>query len=88
MIDDASKTIFPKHFDEMWPGRWKNKELFTGEMIPIDYDELKNDKGFRYFLKTLRNQNYWLIEIATNNIIARFSNIEDNLDKEIEKLKK
>ena len=30
-------------------------------MKPIEFEELKNDNEFMYFLKSLRNQQYWLI---------------------------
>ena len=88
-VDDAIRTIYPKFFDEIWPARWIGNEgqLEIGNVTPNDYEELKKSKEFRFFLKSLRNQNYWLIEIATGNILGYYSDIEKELDKEIEKLK-
>ena len=55
IIEDASKTILSRHFDQMWEVRIDDMQ---GEMIPFDYQALKQDRQFMYFLKTLRNQNY------------------------------
>lgn len=88
IIDDASKTLFRKHFDEMWNSKYENGELVKGEMVPIDYESLKKDTDFRFFLKTLRNQNYWLIENTTNNINEHLANISNEIDSEINRLKK
>jgi hypothetical protein len=63
IIDNASRSIFSKHFDQMWSTRIDNPQ---GEMIPNDYERLRKDKEFMYFLKTLKNQNYWFIENVIN----------------------
>lgn len=83
IIEDASKTILSKHFDQMWEVRIDDLQ---GEMIPFDYQALKEDRQFRYFLKTLRNQNYWLIEGPTMQSDMLFSKVTDRLDREIERL--
>jgi hypothetical protein len=87
-INNALTEIYPKHFDKAWPVRWVDNTLKTTSSIPNDYTELKKDKEFRFFLKSLRNLNYWLIEVATGNINQRYRNILQDLDNEIEKLKK
>ena len=84
IIDDASKTIFSKHFNQMWSARRFNQQ---SEMISNDYERLKTDKEFRYFLRTLRNQNYWFIENTTNNLNDRYKKISEQIENEIKKLK-
>ncbi len=83
IIDDVSKTIFSRHFDQMWEVRI---DSLQGEMIPFDYNALKEDRQFRYFLKTLRNQNYWLIEGPTMQSDVLYSRVVAGVDREIEKL--
>ena len=83
IIDDASKTILNKHFDQMWEVRIDDLQ---GEMIPLDYETLKKDGQFRYFLKTLRNQNYWLIEGPTIQSEEFYSEIVEEIEREIDRL--
>ena len=68
----------------MWSGRIDNPQ---SEMIPIDYELLRKDKEFRYFLKTLKNKNYWFIENVTNNSDDLYQKIYEQIDDEIKKLK-
>lgn len=83
VIEDASKTLLSRHFDQMWEGR---ADDFIGEMIPNDYEALKKDKQFRYFLKTLKNQNYWLIEAPIIQSDSIYSQLVEEIDREINKL--
>jgi hypothetical protein len=70
----------------MWASRMIDGSWVQGEMIPNDYEALKKDREFSYFLKTLRNQNYWLtlrpLEIAER----RFNEISPKLESEIARL--
>jgi len=83
-LDNASRTIFSKHFDQMWSGRIDNPQ---SEMIPSDYELLKKDTEFMYFLKTLKNKNYWFIENVTNNSDDLYQKISEQIENEIKKLK-
>jgi hypothetical protein len=85
VIEDASKTVFSKHFDQMCSSRPEN---FQSAMIPVDYQALKKVQEFRYFLKTLKNQNYWLIENAFNTTIRQLNKLVVDLSNELETLKK
>lgn len=80
VLERASETIFIKHFEEMWNTQ--------NGMIPLDYELLKKDNEFRYFLKTLRNQNYWMIDHPIERISAKFIKISNDIDQEIIVLKK
>lgn len=46
------------------------------EMIPIDFESLKNDQEYRYFLRTLINKYNWWIEMTA---ITNANQIEDLL---------
>ena len=80
MLERASETLFQKHFDEYY-------DMQNG-MIPLDYELLKKDKEFRYFLKTLRNQNYWMMEMPIEIITDKFIKISNDIDEELIALKK
>ena len=68
-MDETSTNILSTRFDELWKGiyeDWENRnnygdnnlneEDIQGEMIPIDFEKLKEDQEFLYFLKSLRNR--------------------------------
>ena len=56
-------------------------------MIPNDYEALKKDKEFRYFLKTLKNQKYWLTEITSKSSDLILNDLKREIDKQINTLK-
>ncbi|MCA6075034.1 DUF6090 family protein [Fulvivirga sedimenti] len=84
VIEDASKAILSKHFDQMWNGR----PDVVGEMVPIDYEELKKDHQFKYFLKTLKNQNFWLIQRPLKISKESYQQLARDIELEIKKLSK
>jgi len=62
-------------FESFWDGNyetWKiknndylvsNSNVVIGEMVPLDYSQLRVDHEFIYFLKSLINKYSWLIEL-------------------------
>jgi len=61
IIEDASKSVFNTRFDAMWNHEVSGSggDLGCVEMIPNDYEGLKKDKEYNYFLRTLNNQLFW-----------------------------
>jgi hypothetical protein len=57
-------------------------------MISNNYELLKEDIEFRYFLKTLKNQNYWLIEYPAKRVLENYIKRSNEIDKEISALTK
>ncbi|PWN05493.1 DUF6090 family protein [Rhodohalobacter mucosus] len=86
ILEEASRNIFIKHFDQMWSSRIVDGIYVQGEMVPIDYEALKEDQEYNYFLKTLRNQNYWLSYRPLNAAEQRSNDILPLLDSEIARL--
>lgn len=54
-IDHASRNIFNTRFDTFW-------NLGEGIMITNDYESLKKDVEYNYFIKSLDNQIFWMVE--------------------------
>jgi hypothetical protein len=93
IIEDASKNIFNTRFNALWNGNYKGKFEMTGNiidlngrMIPNDYDKLKHDKKFLYFLRSLKNQYYWMIETNLKRINKNANALIKNIDKELNKI--
>ena len=95
IIEDASKNIYPRHFDALWEpaSREKRQEYLDYKknpddgivnlMIPRDYESLKEDYEFLYFLKSLRNQQFWLIRRQANRINTELNSILNRIDTEL-----
>lgn len=61
-IFDAKKNVYNSRFMDSWKGDYKAKDLNEiGTMIPLDYQLLKKDDEFKYFLRTQVNDIGWLI---------------------------
>lgn len=55
IIDHASRDVFSTRFDQLW-------NVNDRAMIVHDYEALKKDKEYNYFLNSLNQQIYWLVE--------------------------
>ena len=93
IIDNGSNTVYRKHFDAFWEP--VSRELYSTEespfgkdhlivvMQPTNYEHLKKDKEFMYYLKSLRNQQYWYITINVMKIQKDLTNILTLIDREL-----
>ena len=93
IIDDASKNIFNTRFNALWNGSYTKKSEKSGNiidsnlrMIPNDYAQLKHDKKFLYFLRSLKNQYYWMIETNLKKIDQKAKALIQNIDNELNKI--
>ena len=65
----------------------ENFDDLSLEMIPNNYNELKKDKVFMYFLRSLKNQFYWDIEVAQNDINDKVNDLIKSIDSELKTTK-
>ena len=92
-IEDASSTIFNTRFNALWNGNYqkyrvtKNFDDLKLEMIPNNYNELKKDEVFIYFLRSLKNQFYWDIEVIQNEINPKITDLIDSIDSQLKTTK-
>jgi len=89
IIEDASKHIFPSRFNALWNNSWNDpdKELKGGRlMIPNDYEELKKDGEYLYFLRSQKNQLYWYVRQPLKDAKKRAETLLGSLDKELRML--
>ena len=52
-------------------------------MKPNNFEELKNDKEFMYFIKSFRNQQYWFIIINAIKMKKDLNSILDLIESEL-----
>jgi len=83
-IDHAILNIFNKHFDMAW-GNAKNSPSAT-IMVPLDYENLKTDKEFKYFIKTLPNLHYYKLTVPLKDTEVLLKRLLVLIDEELEKM--
>lgn len=94
IMGNASTNILNTRFRAFWNGNYdifrktENPNDLDVEMVPNDFESLKKDDEYLYFLRSLKNQHYWFAE--RNNVLAK--NMAESLlqfvDKELVKVKK
>lgn len=88
-IEGANSTIFNTRFVALWNGNYQKYRLtkifddLEIEMVPINYNELKKDKVFMYFLRSLKNQFYWDIEVTQIDLNAKIEDLIKSIDAEL-----
>ncbi|PTL99428.1 MAG: hypothetical protein DA407_16780 [Bacteroidetes bacterium] len=95
LIHNASNTLYIKHFDAIWEPNSRNiysleenplgKDNLYIVMQPTNYEKLKNDQEFMYFLKSLRNQQYWYITVNLIKIKKDLTHLSKLIDTELSK---
>ena len=62
-------------------------EQSIGEVIPLDFDSLKRDQEYLFFLKSLKNQMKWLIDEPIMSTRVEVVKLIDQIDVELSKLR-
>lgn len=99
IIINASRNIYNTRFDQFWFDNyetWKGGNSFdagdftindiVSEMVPNDFEKLKKDNEYIYFLKSQRNQYNWLIESQCNGLLNSLSKLKKEIGTELIRL--
>lgn len=91
-MEYAGKNIFNSRFYEtenyyMELGENLEAVEFIGNMIPLDFERLKNDSEYIYFLKTTKNKHKIYLDIL-NDIKNEISKVVLNIEEELIELEK
>ena len=96
ILENASEQIYGRHFDALWePVSRKKREQYlensiknpkdlVNRMIPRDYNKLKEDHQFMYFLRSLRNQQFWLVRRNAKRIEQDLTSMLKLIDQELQ----
>jgi hypothetical protein len=85
---DASQNIFNTRFKDYWGGDYKDLSISKGEMIPLDFEQLRTDQEYLYFIRTQKNHLGWLIFKPLEETREKIFQLAEDLNKEIERLEK
>lgn len=87
IIEDASKDIYPTRFNALWNDSWNDpdKAVQGGRlMIPNDYEALKKDKEYLYFLRSQKNQLYWYVRNPLKQAKVHSESLLSSIEKELD----
>ncbi len=85
---DASQNIFNTRFKDFWRGDYKDLTYSQGEMIPLDFENLRTDQEYLYFIRTQKNQLGWMINKPIEETKSKILALLKDLNKEIERMEK
>jgi hypothetical protein len=85
LIMNAGLNIYKTRFDEFWRGTEKGTDI-SGVMHPTDYNSLKNDKEYIFFLKTQLNLMGWFIEKSLREGTINGIILKDLIENELEQI--
>ena len=88
----AEKYIFNSRFEEavnygLVLGENLEPVDFGGNMIPVDFERLKNDDEYKYFLKTVKNKNKIYLD-TLYDAKSKLSQLILNIQEELNQLEK
>ncbi len=80
-------------YTEIFPSRFKDsysydltKSDFPGHLEPLDFEALKSDQEFLYYIKSLRNRMIIFVEWQYGNLRRKIVDLINDTEKEIKKL--
>jgi len=87
LIMNAALNIYITRFDEFWRGTENNSGI-SGVMNPTDYNSLKDDREYIYFLKTQLNLMGWLVIRQMREATLKGTILKDIIENELEQIGK
>lgn len=85
LIMNTGLNIYKTRFDEFWRGT-ENDFGISGVMHPTDYNSLRNDKEYLFFLKTQLNLMGWFLEKSNREATVNGTLLKDLIEKELKEI--
>jgi len=82
IIIDAGKNIFSTRFYDYWNGE-EIDDKYVGEMIPLDFESLREDQEYLFFLKSLKYEMKWLVEVPIQKTKIEVDQLIEQIDLEL-----
>jgi hypothetical protein len=84
-VQYGMRHILPGRFEEAY--NYPNSDnTFSGSMIPLEFESLKTDQEYLFFIKTQRNRTRSYIDFFYENLKKSVSSMIQDLDQEIKRL--
>ena len=79
------RNVFPSRFEESYKFNLESSDL-SGELIPLDFESLKTDQEFLYYLKSIKNRTIVFVNFNYKLLRTHVINLITAIDKEINKI--
>ncbi len=96
ILEDASIHLYDTRFDAFWntstnilrPDKTTNSDslnisILNPEMVPIDFESLKKDQEYLYFLKSLKNRHHYYMSNNIKNVQASIHQLIAEMEDEL-----
>ena len=100
ILENAAQNLLNTRFNSFWDGNYEEwilqMESNNGEqgmmdiqieMVPNNFESLKKDKKYLYFLRSLKNINSWYMDRVFRARLIRLKKLRENIESELELLK-
>ena len=92
VMEDASKDVFSSRFNELWGNSWNDPHYIDKNedktFTPKNYESLKKDDEYLYFLKSQKNQLYWYVRSPLKIATEKSKRLLVLINDELKTLKK
>lgn len=78
------RHILPGRFESGW--NYSGKHSFEGKMVPLDFESLKTDQEYSYFIKTQRNRTHSYIGFFYENLRKSVESMIQDLEVELKRI--
>ncbi|MFD2200541.1 hypothetical protein [Shivajiella indica] len=85
-VEYNMRHILPSRFESGW--NFTGKSTFEGNMVPLDFESLKKDREYLYFIKTQRNRTGSYIGFFYENLRKSVEDMIQDLEREIKRLER
>ena len=92
IIENAGFNIFNTRFESSWQSNYEQWKMAQNdqnilnvkiEMVPVDYNLLKEDQEYMYFLKSLLNRFNWIYEIQADGLKSELESLIKDIENEL-----
>jgi hypothetical protein len=83
-VEYNMRHILPSRFESGW--NFAGKSTFEGQMVPLDFESLKTDREYIYFIKTQKNRTRSYIGFFYENLRKSVEAMIQDLEVEIKRL--
>ncbi len=79
------RNVFPTRFEEAYKFDLESSD-YSGELVPLNFESLKTDQEFLYYLKSIKNRTYIFVNYNYKKLRSQVINLITDIDKEINKI--
>ena len=90
-VSEANSSIISYRFEALWLAdydTYRKTQAYDdlqAYMIPRDYEALKSDHEYHFYLSSIKSQNYWFIDRAMSIAIDMATQLNSDIEAELQR---